>query len=155
MFVFNAAAGPFSTSASANTAEICLSVRQVTKGVSLTALWLTGKAAAATAITGIVFRVRRATTPSSGGTSVTLSPRYLGPTATSTAHDKTTALTAGTSTTTAIVVGCPSVGGGGWTARDEQSKLHLEAGSTDSIDILSETAGTTALSFEVDAEIEE
>lgn len=156
MFVYNGATGPWSTSATANTPDCFAAIRQASQAVLLSALWLIGKAAAATSITGIVVRGRRWTTVGSGGTAVTMSPRWIGPTMLSSVVDKTSAITPGTTGgATALVAGFPSVGGGGWTARSDMAMVRLEGGSADELALYSETAGTVALSYEADLECEE
>jgi hypothetical protein len=71
-------------------------LRQATRGVDLMSIFVHGRGAALTAITGIGYRVRRWTTAGSGGTAITPAPRRIGTTAASTAADKVTAITAGT-----------------------------------------------------------
>ena len=114
-----------------------------------------GRGAALTAITGIGYRVRRWTTAGTGGTAVTPSPRFIGTTASTTAADKVTAITAGTvSGAYQLAIGCGASGPGGWVARDDDSAIHLEGGGADELDINS-VCGVASLLHHVSAEIKE
>ncbi|MEO6564807.1 MAG: hypothetical protein ABIO63_02125, partial [Casimicrobiaceae bacterium] len=65
------------TNATPNTENDCFFIKPGTgRGVSLQALYVHGKGAALTAISGITFRVRNwVTTAAAGGTAVTPAPR--------------------------------------------------------------------------------
>jgi hypothetical protein len=150
-----APATPYATHATPNTEDPTLVIRQATRGVDVTAIFVHGRAAAATTISGIGYRVRRWTTAGSGGTSITPAPRRIGTTASTTAVDKVSAITAGTvSGAYQIGFGCGKAGPGGWVARDGDFALHLEAGSSDEFDINS-VAGEASLLHHVSAEIAE
>src|SRR5690349_12670842 len=130
--VEGAPATPYATHATPNTEDPTLVIRQATRGVDLQAIYVLGRGAALTAITGIGYRVRRWTTAGSGGTSITPAPRRIGTTAATTAADKVTAITAGTvSGAYQLSFGCGAAGPGGWVARDADSALHLEGGGSD------------------------
>ena len=157
-FVYNVAgapATPYATHATPNTEDPTLVLRQATRGFSLQAVSVQGRGASLTAITGIGYRVRRWTTAGTGGTSITPSPRWIGTTASTTAADKATAITPGTvSGAYQLALGCGATGPGGWVARDEASKIHVEAGGADELNINS-ICGVTAMAHDVSAEIEE
>jgi len=99
--------------------------------------------------------VRRWTTAGSGGTACTPAPRRIGTTASTTAADKLTTITAGTVTSGfQVVFGCGAAGPGGWVARDADSAIHLEGTSADELDIDS-VCGGSAFKFTMSAEIAE
>lgn len=153
--VEGAPATPYATHATPNTEDPTLVIRQATRGVDLQALYVLGRGAALTAITGIGYRVRRWTTAGSGGTAVTPSPRRVGTTASTTAADKVSAITAGTvSGAYQLSFGCGAAGPGGWVARDADSAIHLEGGGADELDINS-VCGVASMLHHVSAEIAE
>jgi hypothetical protein len=158
MFVYGidgAPATPYASHATPNTEDPTLVLRQATRGFDLRALWVHGRGAALTAITGIGFRLRRWTTAGSGGTSVTPAPRRVGTTASTTAADKVTAITPGTvSGAYQLGFGCSSAGPGGWAAMDPDASIHVEGGGSDELDINS-VAGVASMLLHVSAEIAE
>lgn len=155
-FVYNVTGGAnYTTSGSANTEDPTIVLRQATRGVDLQAIYGAGKAASATTISGIAIRVRRWTTAGSGGTSLTPAPRRIGTTASTTAVDKQTSITPGTTSGAyQIAFGFGKAGPGGWVARDADSAIHLEAGGSDELD-LNSVSGETSLNFELACEIAE
>jgi hypothetical protein len=155
-FVYSVDSGvTYSTHATPSTEDPTIVCRQATRGFDITGLYVAGRSSAATSITGIGYRLRRWTTAGSGGTTVTPSPRRIGTTASTTAVDKQTAITAGTvSGAYQLSIGCGKAGPGGWVARDADSAIHVEGGSADEIDINS-IAGEASLSHQVSVEIAE
>jgi hypothetical protein len=150
-----APATPYATHATPNTNDPTVSIRQVTKGVDLQAIYVLGRGAALTAITGIGYRVRRWTTAAVDGTQITPNPRRIGTTATTTAWDKVTTLTAGTvSGAYQLSFGCGAAGPGGWVARDADSAIHLEGGGSDELGINS-VCGVASMLHHVSCEIAE
>lgn len=146
---------PYATHATPNTEDPTVVIRQATRGVDLQAIYVLGRGAALTAITGIGYRVRRWTTAGSGGTSITPAPRRIGTTASTTAADKVTAITAGTvSGAYQLSFGCGAAGPGGWVARDGDSAIHLEGGGSDELDINS-VSGVASMLHHVSCEIAE
>lgn len=153
--VEGAPATPYATHATPNTEDPTLVLRQATRGFELTAMYCQGRGAALTAITGIGYRVRRWTTAGSGGTAITPSPRRVGTTASTTAADKVSAITPGTvSGAYQAAFSCGAAGPGGWVARDDDSKICVEGGSSDELNINS-VSGVTAMLHHVSAEIAE
>lgn len=153
--VAGAPATPYATSGTPNTEDPTLVLRQATRNVDVMAIYVHGRGAALTAITGIGYRVRRWTTAGSGGTGVTPSPRRIGTTASTTAVDKQSAITAGTvSGAYQVAFGCGAAGPGGWVARDGDSAMTLEAGSADEFDINS-ISGVASMLHDVSCEISE
>jgi len=153
--VEGAPATPYATHATPNTEDPTLVLRQVTRGVDVNSILCHGRGAALTAISGIGYRVRRWTTAGSGGTSITPAPRRVGTTASTTAADKVSAITAGTvSGAYQLGFGCGAAGPGGWVARDGDSALTLEGGGSDEFDINS-VCGVASMLHHVSAEIAE
>lgn len=153
--VDGAPATPYATHATPNTEDPTLVLRQATRGFDLQAVWVHGRGAALTALTGIGYRLRRWTTAGTGGTAVTPAPRRVGVTASTTAVDKVTAITAGTvSGAYQLGFGCGAAGPGGWAALNTDSAIHVEGGSSDEIDINS-VCGVASMLHHVHAEIME
>lgn len=153
--VEGAPATPYASSGTPNAEDPTLVLRQATRGVDLQGIYVLGRGAALTAITGIGYRVRRWTTAGSGGTAITPSPRRIGTTASTTAADKVTAITPGTvSGAYQLSFGCGASGPGGWVARDGDSAIHLEAGGADELNINS-VSGVASMLHHVSAEIAE
>lgn len=155
-FVYSIDSGVTYTShATPNTEDPTIVIRQATRGVDLQGIYVLGRGAGLTAISGIGYRVRRWTTAGTGGTALTPNPRRVGTTASTTAADKQTAITAGTvSGAYQVSFGCGAAGPGGWVARDADSAIHLEGGGADELDINS-ISGTASLSHQVSCEIAE
>ena len=143
------------SSATPNTEAANIAIRQATRGVDIMSFYVIGKGAALTAISGLGFRTRRWTTAGTGGTAITPAPRRLGTTASTTAASSESTLTAGTvSGAYQLTFGCGAGGPGGWTAPNPDCYIHLEGGSSDEIDLNSQSA-TASLNFDVSAEIAE
>jgi hypothetical protein len=150
-----APATPYATHATPNTEDPTLVIRQATRGVDLQGIYVQGRGAALTAISGIGYRVRRWTTAGSGGTAVTPAPRRTGTTASTTAADKQSAITPGTvSGAYQLSFGCGAAGPGGWVARDGDTAIHLEGGGSDELNINS-VCGVASMLHHVSAEIAE
>ena len=150
-----APATPYACHATPNTEDPTVVIRQATRGVDVQGIYVLGRGAALTAITGIGYRVRRWTTAGSGGTAITPAPRRVGTTASTTAADKVSAITAGTvSGAYQLSFGCGAAGPGGWVARDADSALHLEGGGSDEFDINS-VCGVASMLHHVSCEIAE
>jgi len=153
--VEGAPATPYACSGTPNTEDPTLVLRQNVRGVDLQAIFVLGRGAALTAITGIGYRVRRWTTVGTGGTAITPNPRRIGTTASTTAADKVSAITPGTvSGAYQLSFGCGAAGPGGWVARDADSAIHLEGTSADELNINS-VCGVASLLHHVSAEIAE
>jgi hypothetical protein len=145
----------YATHATPSTEDPTIVLRQTTRNCGLQGMYAAGRAAAATTITGIGYRVRRWTTVGSGGTTVTPAPRAIGTTASTVCVDKASAITAGTvSGAYQASFGCGKAGPGGWVARDADSVILLEAGSSDELDVNS-IAGEASLSHQLSLEIVE
>jgi hypothetical protein len=150
-----AANASYATHATPSTEDPTLVMRQTTRGFDLNAVYANGRANAATTISGISYLARRWTTAGSGGTAVTPAPRRIGTTASTVCADKATAITPGTvSGAIQLAFGCGKAGPGGWVARDDDSKVHLEAGGSDELNINSLCAEASQSHY-VSAEIAE
>lgn len=116
------------------------------KGAQLKALYLIGKAAALTAITGIGTRIIRLGTASTVGSAITPAPRGTSGTASLTAF---TAPTIGATPLQQLVVGCGAAGPGGWVAPDPDSQISLDAagGANGNADLVS-SSGTASMNFQ-------
>jgi hypothetical protein len=158
MFVYGIEGAPgtaLSTNGSANTESANLAIRQATRGVDVNMFLVCGRGISLTTLNSIFFRTRRWTTVGSGGTAITPAPRRIGTTASTTAADSSAALTAGTvSGAYQLGFGCGGAGPGGWTARDADSAIHIEGGSSDELDLVT-VGGVASMPFEVSAEIGE
>lgn len=154
-FVYGIDSGTLYTAAASNTEDPTIVLRQASRGFDLTGMYAAGRANAATTISGLNIRVRRWTTAGTGGTTLTPAPRRIGTTAATGAADKQTAITPGTVTAGyQVSFGFGKAGPGGWVARDADSAIHVEGGSSDELDLNS--IGTEAsLTFILSAEIAE
>lgn len=150
-----APATPYATSATPNTEDPTLVLRQAVRGFELRSLLAHGRGAALTAITGIGYRVRRWTTAGSGGTAITPNPRRIGSTASTTAADKVSAITPGTvSGAYQLSFGCGAAGPGGWVALDSDAAVCVEGGSSDELNVNS-VCGVASMLHHVSGEIVE
>jgi hypothetical protein len=133
-----------------------------TRNVGLQALYVQGRGAGLTAISGITFRIEKWTVSGSTagtGTAITPGPRDPGMQAA-----KASAAQASTQAgifangsggpTLLLAIGCGAAGPGGWVAPNPDSVHILEAAATMSLDIFS-ASGTASLLYEASAEIVE
>lgn len=141
------------SSASADTVDAYMALRETAQAVWLQTWLSQGKGAALTALTGMIHRLRHWTTVGTGGDSVTPSPARPGmPAASTLVVDG--GYTEGTvSGATVLAFGHGATGPGGWMARNDESRKVLEAGSVDEWSMNSIQPGTVALNFEDFAEI--
>lgn len=153
--VEGAPATPYATHATPNTEDPTLVLRGGARGFGLRALYIHGRGESLTVLHGIGYRVRRWGTAGSGGTAITPAPRRIGTTAVTTAADKVTAITPGTTSLGyQLAIGCGAAGPGGWVAYNDDAAIYVEGGSSDELDINS-VAGVASLKHHVSAEIEE
>jgi hypothetical protein len=146
-----AAAANVATNATPNTDTDHLRLLTVAaKGAGIKALYLIGKGAGLTAISGIAARLVRYGTPSTVGAAITPSPRGTIGAASLTAL---TAPTVGATPLQQLVIGCGAAGPGGWVAPDVDSQISLDAngGANGNLDLLS-SSGTAALNFQYSLE---
>lgn len=114
----------------------------------ITGIYLTGRGAGLTAISGISIRMMRMGTASTVGTAASLRPRDPGQQAAVTTAF--TLPTIGATPTLQLAVGCGAAGPGGWVARDADSPIYLATagGANGNLDVLS-GSGTVSLGFDM------
>jgi len=150
-----ATAGNTACNATPNTENNTFSIKAGAANVGLQSMLVVGKGAALTAISGIVHRLVHWATASTGGTSVTPTPkdsRLQG-----NVSAKATVIsgaTNGTTRTNKVIFGCGAAGPGGWVAPNPDSLESLIASGADSLDALN-SSGTASLNFEWSGEIVE
>lgn len=139
------------TNATPNTDTDHLRVLTVAaKGAAIKALYLIGKGAGLTAISGIAARLIRLATASTSGSAITPSPRGTVGAAALTGF---TAPTIGATPLQQLVIGCGAAGPGGWVAPDVDSAIALDAngGANGNLDLIS-SSGTASLNFQYSLE---
>ena len=116
------------------------------KSAQVKALYLVGKGAGLTAISGIAVRLIRQGTASTVGTALIPAPRGTVGAASLTAF---TGPTVGATPTQALVIGCGAAGPGGWVAPDADYCISLDAngGANGNLDLIS-SSGTASLNFQ-------
>jgi hypothetical protein len=117
------------------------------RGASIQAMYLTGRGAGLTAISGITIRMLRFATASTVGTAASLRPRDpSNPAASLTAF---TAPTIGATPTLQLSIGCGAAGPGGWVAPNPDSCIFLVpgGGANGNVDMVS-GSGTVSLPFD-------
>lgn len=148
-----ATAGNTATNGSANTESTVYFVKAGTRNVALQSMYIVGKGAGLTAISGIVIRVAKFATAGTGGTGITPTPKDPGMQAAK--CTSASAHTIGTGTrTNHLAFGCGAAGPGGWVAPNPDSLIVLEGSATNGIDVVS-ASGTVSLNFEWSAEVVE
>lgn len=158
-FVYGVVPGAIqTTNVTPLTANDCFFVKSgATRNLGLQALYVVGRGANLTAITGIQFRVQKwTTTSSSAGTAITPAPRDPGQQAAKgTAAYAVATVTSGTGGPTLMLsIGCGAAGPGGWVAPNPDSVHMLEGAATQSLDVFC-ASGVASMSFELSAEIVE
>lgn len=145
MFVYGIGSGTALTSSgSANTEVDDMFVKAGTgRSVGLQGIYIHGKAAALAAISGLSMRLKKWTTASTSGTSLT--PQPADPGAQAAKHTAAYTPTAGSGGGLYhLEIGCGAGGPGGWTAPNQDSLKVLESGYAGSFDVYS-AAGTVSL----------
>lgn len=146
------------TSATPNTENDCLFVKPGTRNISVQALYIHGKGAALTAISGITFRLKKwVTTAAATGTGTALSTGAAGtiqqrdPGAQTAkmsgafSNAAASGITAGTGGPNPLLtIGCGAAGPGGWVAPNSDSAHVLEGSANQSIDVFN-SSGTASL----------
>ena len=140
------------TNATPNTETEVFFVKPGVRNAALQAVYVIGKGAGLTAISGIVFRLIRWGTAATAGTGITPTPKDPGMQAAK--QTAASAPTAGTTRLNRILFGCGAAGPGGWVAPNPDSVEMLEGGGAQSLDLLS-ASGTASLNFEFSAETQE
>lgn len=147
----------FATSGTANTEVDQLFVKPGTRNIAVIGLYVGGKGAGLTAISGIAYRLKKyTTTAASAGTAITPTPRDPGAQASKcTSGAASAGVTVGTGGPL-YVGGCISgaAGPGGWVAPNPDAVIVLEGGANQSVDLFS-ASGTISLNFEAKLEVQE
>ena len=147
-----ATAGNLTTNATPNTETDTFFLKSGTgRTCGLQSVYVIGKGAGLTSISGISFRMVRFATASTAGTGMTPAPKDTGMQAAK--CTMASRPTAGTTRTNRIVFGCGAAGPGGWVAPNPDSVEvnDTTAGSIDVFDI----SGTASLNFEFSGELVE
>jgi hypothetical protein len=119
---------------------------------SLQAVYVIGRGAQLTSISGIVFRIIRCTTASTSGTGTTPNPKDKdAPACTITAVTGQTISSTGR--TNHVIFGCGAAGPGGWVAPNPDSSVEIVPVVTTapSVDVVA-ASGTASLLYEFSAE---
>lgn len=144
-----ATAGNLATNATPNTETDAFFLKAGVRNAALQACYLMGKGAGLTAISGIIMRIIKFTTASTGGTGITPTPKDPGMQAAK--ATAASAPTAGATRVNRITFGCGAAGPGGWVAPNPDSVELLEGGGALSIDGMS-ASGTASLNYELSFE---
>lgn len=121
------------------------------RNVAFQAVYVIGRASALTTISGIVFRIIRATTASTAGTATTPNPKDAGQQA-ATAVAATGQTISSTGRTNHVVFGCGAAGPGGWVAPNPDSVVLVTSAATQpSVDLVA-TSATSSLTYEFSVE---
>lgn len=147
-----ATAGNLTTNATPNTETDAFFVKAGVRNVSLQSVYVIGKGAGLTAITGLSFRLIKFTTASTAGTGITPTPKDPGGQASKCAAASRP--TAGATRVNRVVFGCGAAGPGGWVAPNPDSVELLEGGGALSIDMM-DSAGLASMAYEFSAEVVE
>jgi hypothetical protein len=147
-----ATAGNLTTNGTPNTETDAFFIKSGTgRTCGLQAVYVVGKGAGLTAISGISFRIIRFATASTAGTGMTGQPKDTGMQAAKfTAASRPTA---GATRTNRIVFGCGAAGPGGWVAPNPDS-VEVNDTTAGSIDMM-DSSGTASLNYEFSAEVVE
>lgn len=165
MFVYGVTPGVVQTTSSTPNTELpMLSFRGVAspRQPSIIGLYVHGRGAGLTAISGISFRVKMmAGSFSSGGTGLTANPRDPGSQSATTDNAHLfyagSAITDGTTPSLRLSIGCGAAGASGWFAQNEQaviSEKYTAGGSPGCMDVYV-ASGLASMNFEQSLEMAE
>jgi len=123
-----------------------------TRQASIQAMYLTGRGAGLTAISGISARIIRLQTASTTGTAATPRPRDLTAPASTVTISSLPTIGSGT-VSVQVAVGCGAAGPGGWVAPNPDSVIALSAngGINGNADLI---LGSNTVSLNVDVDVE-
>ncbi len=140
-----ATAGVLTTNGSANTETDTWFLKAGVRNAALQAVYVLGRGAGLTSISGITFRIIKWSTASTAGTGITPTPKDPGmQAAKATAASRPTS---GTTRVNRLSFGCGAAGPGGWVAPNPDSVELMEGGGAFSIDSM-DVSGTISLNFE-------
>jgi hypothetical protein len=144
--------GNLTTNGTPATETDALFVKAGARDVYWQSMSVIGKAAAATTLSGIAFRLFTLSTASTAGTGIT--PTKKDPGAQAAKATSASRPTIGSTRLNRLVFGCGVSSQGGFVARDQQSMVMLEAAGAFSMDV-ADVSGTASLPYEFSAEIVE
>jgi len=121
------------------------------KNVNIQSIYVVGKGAGLTAISGNSFCIISLTTPGAAGTSITPTPKIAGGAAAIATASSSPTL-GSTGRLNRIVFGCGAAGPGGWVAPNQDSCEQQIGGAGTSMDLV-QLSGTASLPFEFSSEI--
>jgi hypothetical protein len=148
-----ATAGDLTTNATPGTETDAFFIKAGSgRSAYLQSVQMLGKAAALTALSGIVMRIIKFTTASTAGTGITPTPKDPGMQAAK--ATSASRPTAGTTRVNRVITGCGAGSLGGWIAPNPDSYEVLEAGGALSIDGM-DASNTASLKYEFSAEFQE
>jgi hypothetical protein len=121
--------------------------------IGLQSVFVIGKGAGLSVISGIAFRIVHFATASTGGTSATPTPKD--PSAPAATASAATGGSVGSTRVNHAIFGCGAAGPGQWVARDQDSVITCpNASTTPSLDVLA-VSGTASLNYEFATEHQE
>lgn len=147
-----ATAGNSATSGTPNTEVDTIYFKAGARSAALQAMYVIGKGAGLTAISGISFRLVKFATASTVGTAAAITAKDPGMQAAT--HTAFTGGTVGTTRTNFVIFGCGAAGPGGWVAPNPDSLHVLQGSATNSMDVLN-VSGTASLNYEFSCEVAE
>jgi hypothetical protein len=123
--------------------------------IYLQAAYVVGRGTVLTSISGLVFRIIRVTTASTGGTATTPNPKDTGMQAATTTAVTGQTISA-TGRTNHVIFGCGAAGPGGWVAPNPDSMIVQPGVATTapSVDLVAASA-TASLTYEFSVEFQE
>ena len=149
----SAVGAQYTTNGTANTLTDHIRFLTVSpRACSIQGIYVVGRGAGLTAISGIMFRVMRLATASTAGTAATPHPRDPGSQAAATTPFTLPTIGSG-AVATALVIGCGAAGPGGWVSPNPDSNIYLATagGANGNADIVS-GSGTVSLGFDMTVE---
>lgn len=145
--------GTSACSGTPNTETGAIGLKTAANGslIGLQACYVIGRGAGLTAISGIVFRITRATTAFTAGTATTPNPKDIGMQA-ATAVGATGQTISSTGRTNHVIFGCGAAGPGGWVAPNPDSTINIRPAATaPGVELLAASA-TASLNYEFSVE---
>ncbi len=147
-----ATAGDLTTSATPATESNAMFLKAGVRNSALKALYVQGKGASLASLTGIIFRLIKFGTASTGGTGITPTPKDPGMQAAK--ATMASRPSSGSTRVNRITFGCGGAGPGGWAAMDADSVELLEGGGALSLDLM-DASGVASMKYEFSGEMQE
>jgi hypothetical protein len=144
--------GNLTTNAAAGTATETFFAKPGTRNIALLSVNVQGKASAATSISGLVFRLYKWGTASTGGTTITPAPADPGVQVAK--HTAASRSVAGLTRTNGPIFGCGKAGPGGYVAPTIDAPLTAEGGAAGSLN-MEDVGAEASLLFEFSASVQE